>query len=263
MDQDLFTVEGYNYGPSPYGGDTGMSSQAPFHMAFLYESPIFAALVPRLRKSFMEERVRVFLALAQLAFAKGIAYWGWRFSSWAMHYLQDLTQPYHARALPFSLLKIIRRAQWAGNWRAFAAANRNLLRNRHVLFEAVTHFLLNDAVKRYSTHPLLLSLAGGGESTEGTVGAVMKQAASVAASLAAKADESVARLIDDPRIEDPRFSLADHPDYDIEETVWTAASDRSDAFEQFMELLCACLAEAGKVTRLTVRRTDALRGPGS
>ena len=30
----------------------------------------------------------------------GHDYWAWRFTGWGMHYLQDLTQPYHARVLP-------------------------------------------------------------------------------------------------------------------------------------------------------------------
>ena len=45
-------------------------------------------------------RVHQFSGLAELAFRTGHPYWGWRFAGWALHYVQDLTQPYHARVLP-------------------------------------------------------------------------------------------------------------------------------------------------------------------
>lgn len=32
--------------------------------------------------------------------SSGHPYWGYRFLGWALHYVQDLTQPYHAKALP-------------------------------------------------------------------------------------------------------------------------------------------------------------------
>ncbi len=101
MDQNLYPIREYGYGPAPFGAETGKSSQAPFHMAFLHENPIVTALVPDLRRSFMEQRIRVSFALARTAFAHRVDYWGWRFAAWAAHYLQDLTQPYHARPFRF------------------------------------------------------------------------------------------------------------------------------------------------------------------
>ena len=38
--------------------------------------------------------------MARHAFKTGHPYWGWRFAGWSLHYVQDLTQPYHARVLP-------------------------------------------------------------------------------------------------------------------------------------------------------------------
>ena len=107
MDQELYTVEGYPYGQAPFGIETGLSSQAAFHMAFLHENPLLTKLFPDLRISFSEQRAQLFLELARFAMKKGAPYWGWRFAAWAAHYLQDLTQPYHARALPFSFARIL------------------------------------------------------------------------------------------------------------------------------------------------------------
>ena len=65
MDQDLFSVAQYGYGPCPFGPEHGPSSQAPFHMAFLHENPLVMAVRPGLGKSFMGERVQLFFALAR------------------------------------------------------------------------------------------------------------------------------------------------------------------------------------------------------
>ena len=110
MDQDLYPILEYGYGRAPFGKETGPSSQAPFHMAFLHENFILKRIVPDLRRSFMEERIRVFFALAWAAFSHRVEYWGWRFAAWAMHYLQDLTQPYHATPFPAPVAPVLKRS---------------------------------------------------------------------------------------------------------------------------------------------------------
>jgi hypothetical protein len=258
MDQELFTIAEYGYGPSPFGGDNGVSSQAPFHMAFFHENPLLVMVVPRLRLSFMEERVRVFYALAQLALNRGVHYWAWRFTAWAMHYLQDLCQPYHARAVPVPLRKILGRVLKARNLKTFIERNRNLLRNRHLVFEAAVHFMLNDAFKRFSTHPFLLSLAEGGESNAGTVRSVMLECARVAGGLAVRTNEAVVKLMKDPRLDDPDYLLSDDPTYRIDETVPEAAKNRPDDYGRFIDLTKISLMETGRVTRFAVHRAEVL-----
>ncbi len=52
---------------------------------------------------------RVHKNFAQLAFDNGNDYWGWRYLSRASHYLADLGQPFHVKALPgFYLIRKIR-----------------------------------------------------------------------------------------------------------------------------------------------------------
>ena len=160
MDQDLFSVAQYGYGSCPFGPEHGPSSQAPFHMAFLHENPLVMALRPGLGKSFMGERIQLFFALARLAMKSGVDYWGWRFASWAMHYLQDIAQPYHARPFPAARLPLLIRFILHPNPRRFAAKNENYLKNRHILFESIVHFLLNEAIKKRPDHPFLRALAG-------------------------------------------------------------------------------------------------------
>lgn len=91
----------YGFGPQPFGDARFQySSQAPFHMGFFHENPVVYAAAPFLQRNWPHWRAYQFLDLARFAFAKGHPYWGYRFLGWGLHYIQDLTQPYHATALP-------------------------------------------------------------------------------------------------------------------------------------------------------------------
>jgi len=252
MDQDLFPIGKYGYGPTPFGAATGMSSQAPFHMAFLHESRLLTTLLPRLRRNFMAERFQVFLALAKLAFKKGTDYWGWRFLAWAMHYLQDLTQPYHARAFPPSKTRMLGRLVLKPDFWKSSEAKRNYLRNRHVLFEAAVHFMLNSAAKKESDHPFLEALTHNEDAFQGTLDGVMKESAKVPAHLAPQIDRVMVRAINDPRVEDVHYSLEGDPEARIDHALAKAAAERPHVLKEFVDLVCACLSQAGRVTRYAV-----------
>ena len=100
---DSPTPEGktYGFGTLPFGNPAlSFSTQAPFHMGFFHEPAILYYAAPFLRRTYPLLRVHQYVGLAQLAFDTGHPYWGWRFTGLAMHYLQDLTQPYHASVSP-------------------------------------------------------------------------------------------------------------------------------------------------------------------
>ena len=91
----------YGFGNQPFGNPAiEWSSQAPFHMGFFHESAIVYKAASYLQRSYPEYRIHLWRSLAAFALAHGHAYWGWRFAGWGLHYLQDLTQPYHSRVLP-------------------------------------------------------------------------------------------------------------------------------------------------------------------
>lgn len=91
----------YGFGEQPFGNPAlSYGSQAPFHMAFPREDPIIALAAPFSRQSQAGYREIQYSALARFAFRTGHTYWGWRFAGWALHYAQDLGQPYHARMIP-------------------------------------------------------------------------------------------------------------------------------------------------------------------
>ncbi len=255
MDQDLFNRQEYGYGKCPFGAESGEGSQAPFHVAFLDENWFLSSIVPGLRRSFMAERVRVFLGLARLSFSVGMEYWGWRFTAWALHYLQDLTQPYHAKAVPAApALRVLFRLAVAGSVRGFLERNKYLLMNRHSLFERIVHFILNDAYKRGVDHPFLPALTNSGECCNGSVLSVMTEVAKFAAGVARRIDRSVAELMKDPNIEDPDYFLLNDDSYRIDETLPEAIRKRPREYQTFVDLVGKCLAQAGRVTRYSINR---------
>jgi len=93
----------YGFGRQPFGNPAmANSSQAPFHMGFHHQGPVFERLAPAFTRTFAAWRVAQYRGLARLAFETGHPDWGWRFAGWALHHVQDLTQPYHASAAPGS-----------------------------------------------------------------------------------------------------------------------------------------------------------------
>lgn len=99
----------YGFGKLPFGNPSlSFSTQAPFHMGFYHESPLIYAAAGFLKRTYPLLRVHQYQGLAELAFKTGHPYWGWRFTGLATHYVQDLTQPYHARLAPgFSTARLI------------------------------------------------------------------------------------------------------------------------------------------------------------
>ncbi|MDT8992278.1 hypothetical protein RQP54_15505 [Curvibacter sp. APW13] len=99
----------YNFGNLPFGNPAlPYSTQAPFHMGFFHESGILYAAAPFIQRTFPLLRSYQYWSLAALAFRTGHPYWGWRFAGISLHYIQDLTQPYHARLAPgVSTLKLL------------------------------------------------------------------------------------------------------------------------------------------------------------
>ena len=140
----------YGFGALPFGNPAlNFSTQAPFHMGFYHEDRVIYMAAPFLKKTFPLMRVHQYSTLAALAFRTGHAYWGWRFTGLALHYVQDLTQPYHASVSPGnSSLKLI-----GINMLAMAGFPRLknemivLLSNRHLALEKYQNQLIYNAAR--------------------------------------------------------------------------------------------------------------------
>ena len=91
----------YGFGRQPQNaGALALGDAAPFHSGFFHESPVTYASAHGLRRAYAEYRMHLWQTLARHALINGHPYWGWRFAGWAMHYAQDLTQPYRTRFMP-------------------------------------------------------------------------------------------------------------------------------------------------------------------
>lgn len=91
----------YGLGAQPFGNPTSVTaSQTPFGMGFFHEDRMLYSVAPWAKRTMVQARYYQYSSLAALALRTGHDYWGWRFAGLALHYLQSLTHPYHARLAP-------------------------------------------------------------------------------------------------------------------------------------------------------------------
>ena len=152
----------YNFGIQPFGNpNLEHGSQPPFHMGFYHEAWIVFFMGDFLTETYPEYRIHLFKKLSEFAFKANQDYWGWRFLGWGLHYVGDLTQPYHSSALPgvntletlwINFLSII----------GFPDSAKNaiqLVSNRHVAIEYFGQSILERVYIEHNTeHPLLRTL---------------------------------------------------------------------------------------------------------
>jgi len=168
MDIGLFEDNGtefglyYGFGVQPFGNPgLDYGSQAPFHMGFYHESPLVFLFASFLKESYPEYRIHLFKSLSKFAFDRGHDYWGWRFMGWGLHYLGDLSMPYHTTALPgYSTLRMlfINLLDMLG-WSTPKDHAVQLSSNRHVALETFEGIVMEDALRRNDTQqPMLAAL---------------------------------------------------------------------------------------------------------
>jgi len=211
MDVGLFSNNGtaygarYGFGEQPFGNpNLSYGSQAPFHMGFYHLDWLTRTAQPSLLKTYPMWRIVLYDRLAQVAFKTGHPYWGWRFMGWAMHYLGDLTQPYHALPLPgvstVDALWLVVRGE------TDAAVQK--LSNRHGVLESYQYqrlvTSLSDAVLGAPFLPVLMAGTPEPESTDvqAFVMALTEMSVGASASLdATLATQVPARFVNDPGFE--------------------------------------------------------------
>lgn len=152
----------YGFGPQPFGNAAvEYSSQAPFHMGFFHEPAVSYAAASFLKRTYPEARVHYFRTLAMHAMQSGHPYWAWRFAGWAMHYIGDLTQPYHATVLPgVSLTRML----WINGLAVVGRPTKKeqaitLVSNRHLSIESYQYHRVREAMAQGKhADPLLVAL---------------------------------------------------------------------------------------------------------
>jgi hypothetical protein len=140
----------YGFGTLPFGNPSlYFSTQAPFHMGFFHEDRVLYLAAPFIKKTFPLLRINQYSQLATLAFQSGHPYWGWRFTGLALHYVQDLTQPYHSSLSPGNpTLKLIGINVLAmAGFPCLKDEMIVLLSNRHLALEKYQNQLIFSAAK--------------------------------------------------------------------------------------------------------------------
>ena len=149
----------YGFGKQPFGNPAlEFASQAPFHMGFFHEASIVYKAAGFLRRTYPEYRIHLWQSLARYALRTGHDYWGWRFAGWALHYVEDLTQPYHATVLPgVSVYRLlwINTLDLLGMHRPKKDAI-TLVSNRHLALENYQYRRVRSAFSRHDADDVLM-----------------------------------------------------------------------------------------------------------
>ena len=157
-DNDTAQGKKLNFGKQPFGNpNLEYSSQAPFHMGFYHEAGIVYALAGFLKETYPEYRIHQFKVLSEYAFKTGHDYWGWRFMGWGIHYLSDISMPYHSVVLPgVSTAKMlwINTIAMAGKDQAKKDAVQ-LVSNRHGALEKYQKYATRNAYARKNMGSIL------------------------------------------------------------------------------------------------------------
>ena len=254
----------YGFGPQPFGNPAlAFSSQAPIHMGFWHESPIVFAAAPFLKRALPEYRISLFTALARHALRTGHGYWGWRFAGWALHYVQDLTQPYHARVLPgLGTARML----WINALSLVALSTPmthavTLASNRHMAFE---NFQRNALLAGHRDDPgaprdeaprRLLDALAGDPGADPSATFAWQLARTVVARHAAASADPVDRAIADALparfVRDPKYDFG--VDGDEVDLFALLASEDPAARDAMIDLLVPLMSEYGAHTRAFVR----------
>jgi len=251
----------YGFGPQPFGNPAlAFGTQAPFHMGFFHESRIVYLAAGFLERTYPEYRIHLWKTLAEHALRSGHGYWGWRFAGWAMHYLQDLTQPYHARVLPgVGTVRMlwINTLHLAG-WPRLRDEAVTLVSNRHLAFENFQRTVLWAARRDPAPAAALFEALGDAaadpqyddDSARG--GAARRSAAAADALDATLAATLPARYVSDPGFE---FGAAEQG-IDLEAQL---ARGNPAGRAALVRALAPRLADAGAYSRALLRSVLAAR----
>jgi len=217
-DNDTEQGKKLNFGKQPFGNpNLEYSSQAPFHMGFYNEAGIVYALAGFLKETYPEYRIHMCMVLSEYAFKTGHDYWGWRFMGWGMHYLSDLSMPYHAVVLPgVSTCKML----WI-NTKAmigFPQAKNNaiqLVSNRHGALEKYQKYAIRDVYDRNDMENEMLSLMT--KNKKQVVydnDSIRKGVSKLSAKRAKETDKMLVKCMPDNYVNDPKVEFNDIPGTD-------------------------------------------------
>ena len=249
----------YGFGAQPFGNPKlSYGTQSPFHLSFDNEPALIHALAKFTTLSNLGYRIDLFSALARCAFANGHEYWGWRFAGWALHYVQDITMPYHASLMPskttFQLLLLNTFGSKADRDGAIT-----LLSNRHAMFENYQYFLLTFREGDAAANPAIAALlsAPGTPAAVRTTDVSAKPWAIRSLGAASRArgftlDRAIAQSFTARYVADPAYDFGawlEEVDYSWDPRADLVARDqeKADAFDLILAESLKAAGDAGRV----------------
>lgn len=240
MDVGLFSDNGtsigkvFGFGVQPFGNaNLDYGSQAPFHMGFFHESRLIYLFAGFLEQSYLEYRIHLFKSLSEYAFSKGQDYWGWRFMGWGLHYIGDMSMPYHTTVLPrystlrmlwINLLDMIGLSKYKNN-------AVQLVSNRHMALELFQAFTMADACRTNDlANPSIAALRRDRSAPAYADDLPRKALAKASYGLSAKIDKALETYMPAHFVKNPAVELADCPNrFNIVEMVRAEHGDAAIA----------------------------------
>ena len=248
IDGHLWEVSAYGYGIPPYGKSGSNSNDGAFHSKFGHEPWLIRKLAPEVQDGMADERVELMLRLSRLAFESGHRYWGYRFAAWGMHYLEDMSQPYHSRAVPGKGLWFYLRFAFSSEKARIKNETTQLVMNRHYLYEDFVKTLLQGTFVAPSQNgDVLAGALRHGSSVwmdlihKSDSRSLFERVSSASAAMADDLDAAVVKAYGPRMTEDPSYDEEKDPQYDSQ-----AIFERASAPE-----IQALVAEARKDLELT------------
>jgi hypothetical protein len=248
----------YGFGKQPFGNPAlEFASQAPFHMGFFHEAAIVYKAAGFLRRTYPEYRIHQWQSLAAYALQTGHPYWGWRFAGWALHYIEDLTQPYHATVLPgvgVPHLLWINTLDLAGLHGPKKDAI-TLVSNRHLAMENYQYQRMRSAYLRHDAGDALMHAledtstdAGRAAYADGTAREVVSRESNA---LAGATDRVLEQSLPRKYVSDPDYVLGEtEPGLDLYSVVNNSPSPARDAMAS---MVAGLLRNFGAYSRAFVR----------
>src|SRR5690606_10547389 len=124
-----------------------------------HESGVLFLLMPTLKNTYPEYRAAMYRALSRFAAETSHPYWAALFMGWGLHYVQDMTQPYHSsltRGLTYSSILTALVDKIRGNDKAFSDLT-NIQANRHILLENIISHIMTSSKQDFDEYKLLLN----------------------------------------------------------------------------------------------------------
>jgi len=231
----------YGFGIQPFGDpNLEYGSQAPFHMGFYHENSLVFKFGPFLKRTLPEYRIFLFKMLSEYAFQTGNDYWGWRFMGWGMHYLSDLSMPYHTAPLPgVSAFRMI----WI-NMKAMIGLPRSknnavqIVSNRHSVLEQYQWILIKEAYKNdFYNQQIVKALKNPIDHVDFSVEFPRDVAALESVNRSKKVDKNLKKWMPKKLVSDPKFETPGSPE--LQNLVELARAEKGDeAIEGMNEMLC-------------------------